>query len=64
MLRSPPHLVLKIVQDGARGKRELGFYHRLFPEVDSGVDGSGDDDCLAFLRPFVPAFHGVRFVSA
>lgn len=77
MLRLRPHLVLKIVQDGARGERELGFYRRLFPEVDGGGGdgdgdggggrqspaGGGDDDGLAFLRPFVPAFYGVRTVS-
>lgn len=73
MLRLRPHLVLKVVQDGARGERELSFYRRLFPEVDGGGDGDGggqspggggeDGDSLAFLRPFVPAFYGVRIVS-
>jgi hypothetical protein len=70
MLRLRPHRVLKIVQGGARGARELAFYRRLFPEVDSrNGDGNGDGgggadgDPLAFLRLFVPAFHGVRMVG-
>jgi hypothetical protein len=77
MLRLRPHFVLKIVQSGPRGERELAFYRRLFPQhedaaaaaataaaTDAG-DGGGEVDeegSVVFLRGFVPRFHGVRTV--
>lgn len=66
MLRLRPHFVLKVVQDGPRGDRELQFYRRLFPSREGGGEGGNgggaDVDPLAFLRTFVPSFHGVRRV--
>lgn len=55
MLRLGASNIMKAVQGGERGQRELQFYQRVFADDAS--------DTLRELRPFLPAFHGTREVG-
>ena len=71
----PRPYLLKVVQAGEKGEKELLFYQCLFKEEEEGEREGGNGDAAEAeqqstagvwkaLRPFVPSFHGVRTIHA
>lgn len=71
----PRPRLLKVVQAGDKGERELAFYQRLFKEEEGEKREGGNGDAAEAeqqstggiwkaLQPFVPSFYGVQAIHA
>ena len=56
------HYLLKLVQDGKRGKSEVTFYEAIF-ELDDTEHTKAQKEALIRLRDLVPKYFGKRVIN-
>ena len=56
------HYLLKLMQDGKRGKSEVTFYEAIF-ELDDTQHNEAQQKALTGLRDLVPKYFGKRVIN-